>query len=162
MSWDIPLYLLAALIVAGGLVGTIVPALPGVPLMFGGMLLAAWVGGFDPIGPWTLGVLGLLTLLAIAADLLASLLGAKRVGASAWALFGAAAGTVIGLFFGLLGILVGPFVGALAGELIAGGTLQRASHVGVGTWIGFLLGTVVKIALACMMLGVFLLRLLFG
>jgi uncharacterized protein YqgC (DUF456 family) len=162
MNWDILLYLLSALIIAAGLIGTIVPALPGVPLMFAGMLLAAWTGGFDPIGPWTLGVLGLLTALAVAADLLASLLGAKRVGASAWALFGAAVGTLVGLFFGLLGILVGPFVGALAGELIAGGTLQRAGTVGVGTWIGFLLGTVVKIALACVMLGLFLLRLLLG
>jgi uncharacterized protein len=162
MIWDILLYILAALIILIGLIGTIVPALPGVPLMFGGMLLAAWVGGFDPVGPWTLGVIGFLTLLAVATDLLASLLGAKRVGASGWALFGAALGTVVGLFFGLVGILIGPFVGALAGELIAGGTLHRAGHVGIGTWIGFVLGTVVKIALACMMLGIFLLRLVFG
>ncbi len=162
MVWDILLYVLAGLIVLIGLIGTIVPALPGVPLMFAGMLLAAWVGGFDPVGPWTLGILAVLTVLSVAADLLASLLGAKRVGASGWALFGSAVGTVVGLFFGLLGIIVGPFAGALAGELIAGGTLRHASNVGVGTWIGFLLGTVVKIALACLMLGLFLLRLLFG
>lgn len=162
MVWDILLYVLAGLIVLIGLVGTIVPALPGVPLMFAGMLFAAWVGGFDPIGTWTLVTLGLLTVLAIAADLLASILGAKRVGASPWALFGAAMGTIVGLFFGILGILVGPFAGALAGELVAGGTLGRASKVGVGTWIGFLLGTVVKIGLACVMLGIFLLAVVIG
>lgn len=154
------LYLLAAAMIVVGLLGTVLPALPGVPLMFAGMFLAAWVDHFVHVGPLTLGVLGVLCALAIAADIVASLLGAKRVGASTWALVGAAIGTFAGFFFGLPGILLGPFAGALGGELIAGGTLRQAAHVGVGTWLGLLFGTLVKVALAFAMIGVFAFALL--
>lgn len=155
------LYTLSALLVLAGLAGTVLPVLPGIPLMFAGMLLAAWVGGFDQLGWPTLLVLAGLTLLSLLADLLAGLLGAKRVGASVWALVGAAVGTVVGLFFFPLGILVGPFAGALVGELIAGGTLKRAAHVGLGTWLGILVGAVLKVAIAFTMLGVFAFALVF-
>jgi len=151
---------LAGLLILVGFAGTILPALPGIPLMFSGMLLSAWMGDFQQIGGWTLGLLGLLAVLSMVGDFVAGLLGAKRVGASGWALAGAALGTLIGLFFGLFGLMVGPFIGALLGELIAGATLHRATHVGLGAWLGFLLGTVLKIALAFMMLGVFLFALL--
>lgn len=157
---EIALYLLAAVMVVVGLFGTVLPALPGIPLMFAGMFLAAWNDDFVHVGPWTLGILGILCALAIAADVIASLLGAKRVGASAWALFGAAVGTLVGFFFSLPGLILGPFLGALAGELIAGSPLKRAAHVGVGTWLGMLVGTLVKVALAFAMIGVFALALL--
>ena len=125
------------------------------------MLLAAWAGDFAQIGWITLTVLGVLTGLAILVDLLAGLLGAKRVGASGWALFGAGAGTVVGLFFGIIGLILGPFAGAVLGELIAGSTLRRSTTVGVGAWLGFVFGTLAKIALCFTMLGVFALAYLF-
>ncbi|HRD72483.1 MAG TPA: DUF456 family protein [Aquimonas sp.] len=160
-NWQpIAVHVLAGLLILVGFAGTILPALPGIPLMFSGMLLSAWMGDFQQIGGWTLGLLGLLAVLSMVGDFVAGLLGAKRVGASGWALAGAALGTLIGLFFGLFGLMVGPFIGALLGELIAGATLHRATHVGLGAWLGFLLGTVLKIALAFMMLGVFLFALL--
>ena len=160
-NWQpVAVHVLAGLLILVGFAGTILPALPGIPLMFSGMLLSAWMGDFQQIGGWTLGLLGLLAVLSMVGDFVAGLLGAKRVGASGWALAGAALGTLIGLFFGLLGLMVGPFIGALLGELIAGATLHRATHVGLGAWLGFLLGTVLKIALAFMMLGVFLFALL--
>lgn len=146
---------LAVLIILIGLAGTILPALPGVPLMLAGMLLSAWVGDFEQVGWGWLAALAVLTGIALLADFVAGLLGAKRVGASPWALFGAAVGTVAGLFFGLFGLLLGPFVGALLGELIAGSTLRRATEVGTGAWIGFLVGAVAKVAIAFTMLGVF-------
>ncbi|MCG6117159.1 MAG: DUF456 domain-containing protein [Aquimonas sp.] len=155
------LYTLAAAMVLVGVAGTVLPALPGIPLMFAGMLLAAWVGDFSLLGWPTLTVLVVLTVLSVLADLLAGLMGAKRVGASVWALAGAAVGTVVGLFFGLFGLLLGPFVGALLGELIAGGTLRRAAHVGLGTWIGIVIGAVLKVAIAFSMLGVFAFALVF-
>lgn len=155
------LHTLAALLILIGLAGTVLPALPGIPLMFGGMLLSAWAGGFSQLGWPTLTVLGVLTAMALLADLVAGLLGAKRVGASMWALVGAAIGTVAGLFFGLFGLLLGPFVGALVGELIAGSTLRRAADVGVGAWIGFVVGAVLKVAIAFAMLGVFVFALIF-
>jgi uncharacterized protein len=154
------LYVLAAAMIVVGLLGTVLPALPGVPLLFAGMFLAAWTDNFIHVGPITLGVLGVLCALAIAADIVASLLGAKRVGASTWALVGAGIGTLAGFFFGLPGLILGPFVGALGGELIAGSTLRRAAHVGVGTWLGMLFGTLVKVALAFAMIGIFLFALL--
>ena len=155
MTIQILLYLLAALLIIVGTLGTVLPALPGVPIVYAGMFLAAWVGDFSHIGWPTLTILGVLTALSVIVDLLASVLGAKRVGASGWALFGAAAGTVIGLFFGLVGLIFGPFVGAVAGELIAGSTLKRSAGVGVGAWLGFIFGTLAKIALCFTMLGVF-------
>ncbi|UXI69081.1 DUF456 domain-containing protein [Tahibacter amnicola] len=150
------LYVLSALLILAGLAGTILPALPGVPLMYAGMFLVAWVGGFQEITWVTLVILGVLCVIALGVDLVASLLGAKRVGASRWALVGAAVGTVVGIFFALPGLILGPFVGALAGELLAGSDWTRATNVGVGTWLGFLFGTLSKIALAFTMLGVFL------
>ncbi|MET0231176.1 MAG: DUF456 domain-containing protein [Rhodanobacteraceae bacterium] len=148
-------YVLAVVLIVAGFVGTIVPALPGVPLVFLGMLVAAWADGFQHVGVWTLVGLGVLTVIAVAVDFLAGLAGAKRVGASRMALFGAAIGTVVGIFFGIPGLLLGPFLGALIGELVAGGTLQRATGVGVGAWIGFLVGTVLKLGVCFAMLGLF-------
>jgi uncharacterized protein YqgC (DUF456 family) len=155
------LYVIAALLILVGLAGTILPALPGVPLVFGGMLLAAWAGGFAEISGWTVALLAVLTVLAVVADLIASALGTKVAGAGKWAFVGAAVGSIVGLFFGIIGLLVGPFVGAIAGELIAGETLSKATSAGVGAWIGLVLGTIAKIALSFTMLGIFVLALVF-
>jgi uncharacterized protein YqgC (DUF456 family) len=148
-------YVLAVVLIVVGFVGTIVPALPGVPLVFAGMFVAAWADGFQHVGVWWLVGLGVLTLIALAVDFLAGLAGAKRVGASRMALIGAAVGTIVGIFFGIPGLLLGPFLGALIGELVAGGTLKRATGVGVGAWIGFLVGTVLKLGVCFAMLGLF-------
>jgi len=148
-------YVLAVVLIVVGFVGTIVPALPGVPLVFAGMFVAAWADGFQHVGLWWLVGLGVLTLIALAVDFLAGLAGAKRVGASRMALIGAAVGTIVGIFFGIPGLLLGPFLGALIGELVAGGTLKRATGVGVGAWIGFLIGTVLKLGVCFAMLGLF-------
>ncbi len=153
---DTLLYLLAALLVIVGIAGSILPALPGLPVVFCGLLLAAWVGDFESVGWVTLTLLGVLTLLAMAVDMVASLLGTRRVGASGLAVLGAALGTVVGLFFGLPGLLLGPFAGALTGELLAGRGMQQAARAGVGAWIGFVVGTLAKLGLAFTMLGVYL------
>lgn len=153
-------YLLAILLVVVGIAGTILPALPGLPLVFAGMLLAAWAGDFQQVGMPMLVVLGLLTLFSLAVDFSATALGAKRVGASRLAIIGAMLGTFGGLFFGPLGLLLGPFVGAIGGELIHRRSLHKqdlgqAAKIGVGTWFGILFGTVLKLALAFTMLGLF-------
>ena len=152
-------YVIAAILIVVGFAGTVLPALPGLALMFAGMLLAAWAGDFELIGGWTIGVLALMTVLALGIDFIAGLLGAKRVGASRLALVGAAIGTVIGLFFGLPGLLLGPFIGAVVGELAHTRHAGTAAKVGVGTWVGLLLGTILKLTVACAMLGVFVLAL---
>ena len=154
-SEAILLWALAGMMVVAGIAGTILPALPGVPLVFMGLLIAAWIGDFQRIGWPTLTLLAVLTVLAIAADLVATLFGAKRAGASKLALLGAAIGSIVGLFFGLIGILVFPFVGAVIGELIARQRLGRAAKVGFATWLGLLIGALAKLSLAITMLGVF-------
>ena len=148
-------YVLAVILVLVGFAGVILPAMPGLPLVFAGMLLAAWAGDFQQIGWVTLVVLGLLTLLSVGVDFFATLVGAKRVGASRKALLGAVLGTFAGLFFGPIGLFAGPFVGALLGELWHGREIGQAAKVGLGTWLGILLGTVLKLGLAFAMLGLF-------
>jgi uncharacterized protein len=149
-------YALAVVLVLVGIAGVILPALPGLPLVFAGMLLAAWAGDFQKISWITLVVLGLLTLLSLAVDLLATMMGAKRVGASRKALLGAVVGTFAGLFLGgPIGLFAGPFIGALLGELWHSRELGKATKVGLGTWLGILLGTVLKLGLAFAMLGLF-------
>ena len=146
---------LAALLVIVGLVGTVLPVLPGVLLVFGGLFLAAWAEGFARVGMVALAIIGILAALAFVADFVASLLGAKRVGASPRALVGASIGGVVGIFFGIPGILLGPFLGAVLGELWARGGLKQAGKVGVGTWVGLLVAAVAKVVIAFAMIGVF-------
>ena len=149
------LWVLAAVCVAVGLAGLVLPALPGAPLVWLGLLFAAWAEDFTRVSGWTLGFLALLALCTIVIDLAASAAGAKRVGASRWAIAGAAAGTLAGLFFGLPGIVVGPFAGAVIGELIARPDWRHAGKVGLGTSLGLLLGMAAKMAVVFTMLGVF-------
>jgi uncharacterized protein YqgC (DUF456 family) len=150
------LWLLVALVVAVGLVGALLPAIPGVPLVFAGLWLGAWIDDYEKVSAWWVGVFGVLTLVAVAVDLIATALGAKRVGASRLAIAGAVIGTFAGLFFGgPIGILIGPFVGAVAGELVARGRVDQAMDVGIATWMGFLFGTLAKIALSLAMIGMF-------
>lgn len=162
MPWlDTLLYALAALLVLIGLAGSILPALPGVPVVFAGLWLAAAADHYRHVGLWTLLLIAFLGVMAMLLDFLAGVLGAKRVGARPAAVWGAMVGTVIGMFFGLLGLLVGPFIGALAGELLSGSSALRSAHVGIGTWIGLLLGTLAKLVLSFMMIGVFAFMMLF-
>ena len=153
-------YLIAAAMILIGLIGTVLPAVPGLPLVFGGMLVAAWTGDFQQVGIPMLVVLGILTLLSLGIDLWATALGAKRVGASRKAVIGAVLGTVGGLAFGPLGLVLGPFAGALAGELLhrrslGAQHLGHAARIGFGTWMGILFGVVLKLGLAFAMLGLF-------
>jgi hypothetical protein len=155
------LFVLAAILIVAGIAGTVVPILPGVPLVFAGMWLAAAADNYQHVGTFTLILLGTLTLFALAIDFIASIAGAKRVGATRRAIWGASIGMIVGIFFGLIGLLLGPFIGALIGELSSGSTMHQATRVGIGTWIGLLFGTLAKIALCFTMLGVFALMFIF-
>jgi uncharacterized protein YqgC (DUF456 family) len=149
------LWILAVVLVLVGIAGTVLPMLPGVPLVFAGLLAAAWAGGFETVGWPVLAVLGLLTLASFVVEIGASSIGARRAGASRAAMIGAAVGALVGIFFGLPGLLLGPFVGAALGQLTARGSIVEAGQVGAGAWVGFLLGSAAKLALAVLMVGVF-------
>jgi uncharacterized protein YqgC (DUF456 family) len=157
---DTLLWLIVVLLVVAGLVGTILPALPGTALVFGGILLAAWIDDFQRISGWTVMISGVLTLIAWGVDLVAGMLGAKRVGASRLAVFGAAAGTVLGMFTGFVGLLFMPLAGAAVGEYFADRNAARAAKVGVATWIGLVIGTVAKVAITFVMVGLLVAALL--
>jgi len=156
MDWTILWWLLATLIVIAGLAGTVVPALPGVPLVFVGLLVAAWIDGFDTVGWGTIGLMAVLTLLSIVVDFVASAAGARYLGASSRAFWGATAGAVVGLFFGIPGMLLGPFIGAVLGELSGGRSVVHSGRAGVGAWLGMVVATAIKLALAFLMIGLFL------
>jgi uncharacterized protein YqgC (DUF456 family) len=152
----IALWVAVVLLLVIGLAGTVLPALPGIPLIFGGVLLAAWIEDFQRIGGWTIGVLAVLAVIGVAIDYVAAALSARRVGASKQGVIGAAVGTLAGIFTGLWGLVFMPLVGAAIGEFIAQRDALRAGKVGLATWVGLLLGTAAKVAIAFTMVGVFL------
>ena len=155
MEGNALMWILAALLIVVGLAGVILPALPGVALVFAGLCVGAWADDFQRVGWLTLTFLGLLTLASFAIDFAATALGAKRVGATRLAIIGAALGALFGIFLGIPGLILGPFVGAVAGEMLSHGEWRKATHAGVATWMGLLFGTLAKVALIFGMLGVF-------
>lgn len=157
---DLLLWMLVAGLIVLGLLGTVLPVLPGTVLVLSGILLGAWIDDFTRIGVTTLAVVTMLGLLAWGLEYVAGLLGAQKAGASKQALLGAALGTVAGLFMGLVGVLFMPLVGAAVGEFIAQNNHTRAVKVGVATWVGIMVGLIAKVVLAFIMVGVFLLALL--
>lgn len=159
---DMALYALAALLIVGGLASSVLPALPGIPMIFGGIWLTAAVDGYHHLGWWWLLGIGVLGTLGVIVDFVASTLGARRVGASRRALWGASVGTLLGMFFGIPGLLLGPFIGAVLGELSAGTSVLHSAHVGIGTWLGLLFGTLIKLVISFVMVGLFGVAMLLG
>jgi hypothetical protein len=149
------LWLAAVLLIAIGLAGLVLPGLPGAPVIFAGFVLAAWADDFVYVGTGTLVILGVLAALTYAIDFAASAFGAKRFGASRWAVIGAAGGAIVGLFFGLPGVFLGPFVGAVVCELASRRDLVAAGKAGLGATLGLALGAAAKLALAFAMVGTF-------
>lgn len=149
------LWILAVLMMIVGVVGTVLPALPGVMLVYGGIVLAAYAEGFTRISGLTVAVLGALALVAFVIDYVASAAAAKKAGASKLGLAGAALGTVLGIFTGFIGLLFMPLVGAAIGEYLTQRDALKAGRIGLATWVGLLVGTVLKLAIVFTMIGVF-------
>jgi len=149
------LWLVAVVLVIVGLAGVVLPAVPGTVLIFAGLWLAAWGDHFTRVSAGTIVALGIVAAATYGVDMAMMALGMKRLGTSRRAMAGAAIGMTAGLFFGLPGLIVGPFAGAVLGELTAHGDLNRAGRAGIAAWIGFAIGTVVKVGLAFMMIGIF-------
>jgi uncharacterized protein len=153
----IVLWILAIALIAVGIVGIVLPALPGHVLIFAGLLLAAWADHFQRVGAGMLIVIGLMGAASYGVDFVATALGARHLGASKRAMVGAGLGTLLGFFLGLPGIVIGPFIGAVIGELTVHRDWKRVGKAGVAAWIGFAIGTAVKVSIAFVMLGLFLL-----
>ena len=154
------LWIVSVALILVGLAGTVLPVLPGTILVWGGIVLGAWIDDFTRVGMTTVVVISVLAVLAWGLDYVAGLMGAQKAGASKLALLGAAVGTVLGLFMGLVGVFFMPLVGAAVGEYLARRDQTRALKVGVATWIGIMLGLIAKVVLAFIMVGIFIAALL--
>ena len=147
--------------VAVGLAGIVLPALPGHMLILGGLVVAAWADGFQHVSGWTLGVIAVIALASYGIDFVSAAVSTKKLGASRRAMAGAAIGTLGGLFFGLPGLIAGPFVGAVIGELTETRDMRQAGRAGFAATIGFAIGTAVKVAFAFVMIAIFAAAFLF-
>ena len=127
-SVSIIILIIGILLVFVGLIGLILPILPGPALIFTGLVLAAWAENFAHVGSITITILAVLAILAHAIDFMAGAFGAKKFGASRWASFGALIGAVVGVFFGFIGVLIGPFIGAFLGEFMVKNHIQSATR----------------------------------
>ena len=152
MDW---LWLLAAILVLVGIAGTILPMLPGIPLVFVGLFIAAWLDGFAKVSVLTIIIIGLIALLALIVEFLASFITVKKAGASKYALWGAAIGGLIGFFTGPFGLIIGTAVGAAIGELLAEKETSQATAVGIAAGLGFVVALVAKVVLLLIMLAIF-------
>jgi len=150
---------LTAVLMLLGLAGSVLPLLPGSPLILAGALLYAWQTQFTVVGPTDLIVLGVLALAGQGLDYAATALGAKKYGASSWGMAGAFIGGTLGLIAAnIIGLVIGSFAGAVVFELLKGGELKASVQIGYGTLIGFLCGAVGKVIVALTMVGYFLLQ----
>lgn len=142
---------------AVGLLGTVLPVVPGAIIILAAAVLhQIMLGSEKSLGWWNIGALVLLALLSYALEFAGGYFGAKRFGATKWGAFGAMIGGIVGLFFSLPGLIAGPIIGAIAGELVAGKRLVSAGRAGWGTLLGNLAGMVGKLAIGLVMVSWFL------
>lgn len=154
-AMEILFWILCLVCVLVGLAGTILPMLPGTPLVFIGLLFGAWANGFEKVGWIPLTILGVLTALTFVIDFIATKIGVEKTGASTLAMLGAMIGTVVGIFFGFFGVFVFPFIGAVLGEFIIKKDAIQAGKAGLGTWLGMVIAIAAKLGINFAMIGVF-------
>jgi uncharacterized protein len=148
---------LSLLIMIVGLAGTLLPVVPGIPLIYFGYVIYGLASHWTDYGQNAMIFWGIVTILMVALDYYAGALGAKKYGASAAGIWGSIIGGILGVvFLSFIGLLIGPFLGAVAGELLAGKSRSEAWRSGWGAFVGFLAGSLVKIVVGISMIGTFL------
>jgi uncharacterized protein len=148
--------IVVALLLLAGVVGSVVPFIPGTPLVFLGALVYAAATGWMPVGAGRLALLGALTVFSYVLHHVTGAFGARRYGGSRWAVVGALLGAVVGLAFGPLGLVLGPIMGAVAGELLRTGNLEGSVRSGFGAMVGVVIGAAANFVVAVVMVGLFL------
>ena len=144
------------LIMAIGLVGTVLPVIPGILLIYAGYLLYGFATGWQAYGLAAIVGWSVVTALVLLLDVFAGAIGARKYGATRFGTWGSLIGGVIGaLAAGFPGLILGPFVGATAGELLRGRSHREALRSGWGTFLGFMAGSFIKIAIGVVMIGTF-------
>ena len=141
---EIALLIIAGICMIIGILGSILPGLPGIPVAYAGLWIAQATERID--FSWqTLVVWGGVTILVSVLDYVIPAWGTKRYGGTKYGVWGSTIGVFVGMFFGAIGIIVGPLVGAIVGELIGGKGQKEALRAGWGSFIGILCGTVLKL-----------------
>lgn len=157
---EILLYALGAVALVIGIAGVVLPAIPGSVLLIAGAVLVGWAEHFQRVSGWTVAICAAIGALIWVVDLAAGVLGARAFGASRWAVVGAGVGVFVGLFLGIPGVILGPAVGAIAFEYVKNPDFTRAAKAGFGAFLGFVLGSAVKVALAFVLVGVLVVALI--
>ncbi len=165
MSWfEILLFILTVAVMLVGLAGVVLPIIPGVPIIFGAALLYALLTGFSTISGQTLIVFAILTVASMVLDWAASVMGVKKMGGSYAGMIGAFIGMIVGLLLpgvGIIGFIIGAFVGAYAMELLINKDSRVALRAGLGSFLGFLAGGLMKFVIGAIIIGVFIWQVLF-
>jgi uncharacterized protein YqgC (DUF456 family) len=139
-----------------GLAGTIMPLVPGLPLIFGTALLYGLLTDFARIGAGPLVALALIAVVVQVCDYLAGAWGARKFGGGRWGILGSIAGGLVGtIVFNIPGLILGTLIGAVAGELASGRKLEQSARTGLGTLVGFVAGTLVRVCAGVVMIGIF-------
>lgn len=143
---------LAVIIMLVGIAGTIIPFLPGIPMVFVGIAIYGWYEGFQLISAQYLCIMAVLAVLSLFVDYASTYLGAKHFGSSKKGMYGAILGTFLGLFIlPPAGILIGPWIGAVLGEYIDNSDWKKSFNAGIGTIIGLFSGMLFQLILAILM-----------
>ena len=158
---EILLFICVLIIMVVGLAGVILPVLPGIPLIFGGVVLYGVLTGFEDITLNLLLIFAGLTVFGLVADYLANYFSVKKMGGGRAGAIGAVIGLIIGIFIGLVWIILLPFVFAVVFELIAGKREGQALKAGTGAFLGLLFGGLTRFIIGCVMIGIFIWRVLF-
>jgi uncharacterized protein YqgC (DUF456 family) len=144
------------LLFAAGLVGSVVPWLPGPPFVLAGAVVWALATNLEALGWGRLAILAALTALSVVLEFVTAAVGARRYGASRWGMLGAIVGALVGVFFGPIGLIVGCLAGAVAAELVRGSELGASVRSGVGALLGLIAGLVADLVVCIAMIGLFL------
>jgi uncharacterized protein YqgC (DUF456 family) len=148
--------IVVGLLFLAGVIGSLLPFIPGTPLVLLGAVIYAAATDWTPVGAGRLVVLGILTVLSYVLHHVTGAVGARRYGGSGWAVVGALVGGIVGIFFGPLGLIVGPMAGAVGAELLRSGDLAGSLRSGFGALVGVLVGAAANFAVAVTMVGLFL------
>jgi uncharacterized protein YqgC (DUF456 family) len=158
MMLEVIVIIIGAILILLGLVGSVLPVLPGPPLSFIGIFLLALTRNFSPpLTPTLIIIMLAITITVTGVDYFLPLIGAKKYGASKWGIYGSIVGMIIGVFFSPIGMLLGAFIGAVLVEWMVSRKERQALRAGWGIFIGSILGTILKLGASGIMAYYFLL-----
>jgi len=144
---DVFLAILGTICIIIGVLGSLLPILPGPPISYAGVLLLHFTR-YAQYSTRFLILFAILTAVVAVLDYVIPIWGTKKFGGSKYGTWGATIGVVVGIFMGPVGMIVGPFIGAVVGEMIYGKKSNEAFRAGLGSFIGFITGTLMKIVLS--------------